>query len=214
MNALIEAIVDMREEDAVRIAREMLDQGTSPLQVLDHCREAMAEVGKRYEAGSYFVPELILAGEMLRQISEVVKPRLAVTAAAQKKRGTVVIGTVQGDIHDIGKNIVSFMLDVNGFDVQDLGVDVPAWKFVEAVKDFKPQVVGLSGFLTLAYDPMKNTVQALAEAGLRDKIKIMIGGGQMDDKIRAYSGADAYGKDAMAAVALAREWIPEGRDAA
>jgi 5-methyltetrahydrofolate--homocysteine methyltransferase len=214
MNALIEAIVDMREEDAVRTAQEMLDKGTSPLQVLDDCRQAMTEVGKRYEAGTYFVPELILAGEMLRQISEVVKPKLAETAAAQKKRGKVVIGTVQGDIHDIGKNIVTFMLDVNGFEVQDLGVDVPAWRFVEAVKQFKPQVVGLSGFLTLAYDPMKNTVQALSEAGLRDKVKIMIGGGQMDEKIRAYAGADAYGKDAMAAVALARTWVPEGREAA
>jgi 5-methyltetrahydrofolate--homocysteine methyltransferase len=214
MNALIEAIVDMREEDAVRFAREMLDQGTSPLEVLDDCREAMAEVGKRYEAGTYFVPELILAGEMLRQISEVVKPGLAESAATAKTRGKVVIGTVQGDIHDIGKNIVAFMLDVNGFEVKDLGVDIPPQQFVEAVKEFQPQVVGLSGFLTLAYDPMKNTVKALADAGLRDKVKIMIGGGQMDDKIREYAGADAYGKDAMAAVALARKWVPEGREAA
>jgi 5-methyltetrahydrofolate--homocysteine methyltransferase len=214
MNALIEAIIDMREEDAVRIAREMLDQGTSPVQVLDDCRAAMTEVGKRYEAGEYFVPELILAGEMLRQVSEVVKPKLAQTTGAAKKRGKVVVGTVQGDIHDIGKNIVTFMLDVNGFEVKDLGVDVPAQRFVEAVKEFQPQVVGLSGFLTLAYDPMKNTVKALADAGLRDKVKIMIGGGQMDEKIRQYAGADAYGKDAMAAVALARSWIPEGREAA
>jgi 5-methyltetrahydrofolate--homocysteine methyltransferase len=214
MNALIEAIVDMREEDAVRTAREMLDQGTPPLQVLDDCRAAMTEVGKRYEAGTYFVPELILAGEMLRQISEIVKPRLVEGAAAVKKRGKVVIGTVQGDIHDIGKNIVSFMLDVNGFEVKDLGVDIPPQQFVDAVKEFQPEVVGLSGFLTLAYDPMKSTVKALADAGLRDKVKIMIGGGQMDEKIREYAGADAYGKDAMAAVALARSWVPEGREAA
>ena len=151
---------------------------------------------------------------MLRQISEVVKPRLAQTAEAAKKRGKVVIGTVQGDIHDIGKNIVTFMLDVNGFEVKDLGVDVPAQQFVDAVKEFQPQVVGLSGFLTLAYDPMKNTLKALADAGLRDKVKIMIGGGQMDEKIREYAGADAYGKDAMAAVALARSWVPEERGAA
>src|SRR5512143_2177899 len=102
------------------------------------------------------------------------------------------MGTVQGDIHDIGKDIVTFMLDVNGFEVKDLGVDVPVAKFVEVVKDFQPQVVGLSGFLTLAYDPMKNTVQALKDAGLRDKVKIMIGGGQIDDQIRQYTGADAY----------------------
>jgi methanogenic corrinoid protein MtbC1 len=114
---------------------------------------------------------------------------------------------VEGDIHDIAKDIVVFMLDVNGFDVMDLGVDVPVAKFVEAVKSFKPQVVGLSGFLTLAYDPMKNTVQALVDAGLRDSVKVMIGGGQMDDQVAAYAKADAYGKDAMAAVTLSKGWV-------
>lgn len=212
MNVLVAAITDMREKDAVREAKEMLDKGASPLEILDNCREAMAIIGKRYEAGEYFIPELILAGEMLRQISEIVKPKLA-QSAEMKKRGRVLIGTVQGDIHDIGKNIVSFMLDVNGFEVKDLGVDVPAQKFVDAVKEFQPQVVGLSGFLTLAYDPMKNTVQALKDAGLRDKVKVMIGGGQMDETIRQYADADAYGKDAIAAVALAKAWVPERNNA-
>jgi methanogenic corrinoid protein MtbC1 len=206
MSALVEAITDMREEDAVRTAQEMLDRGSSPIAVLDQCREAMTIIGQRFEAGDCFVPELILAGEILRQISDVVKPKLTQTAEA-KKIGRVVIGTVEGDIHDIGKDIVTFMLDVNGFDVHDLGVDVPAAKFVEEVKAFRPQVVGLSGFLTLAYDPMKNTVQALKDAGLRDSVKIMIGGGQIDDQIRQYTNADAYGKDAMAAVALAKGWV-------
>jgi methanogenic corrinoid protein MtbC1 len=212
MTPLIEAITGMREEDAVRIAKEMLDKGTSALDVLDQCREAMAVVGKRFEAGEFFVPELILAGEILRQITSILKPKLVGTAAT-KKLGKVVIGTVQGDIHDIGKNIVSFMLDVNGFEVKDLGVDVPVEKFVEAVKEFKPQVVGLSGFLTLAYDPMKNTIKALRDAGLLDKVKVMIGGGQMDEEIRRYADADACGKDAMAAVALAKSWVTEGRPA-
>jgi len=206
MNALVEAITDMREEDAVRTAKEMLDKGASPLEVLDNCREAMSVIGQRFEAGDCFVPELIMAGEMLRQISDVVKPKMTQSVESQKL-GRVVIGTVEGDIHDIGKDIVTFMLDVNGFDVRDLGVDVPAAKFVEAVKTFQPQVVGLSGFLTLAYDPMKNTVQALKDAGLRGKVKIMIGGGQMDEQIRQYTSADAYGKDAMAAVSLAKSWI-------
>jgi methanogenic corrinoid protein MtbC1 len=204
--ALIEAITDMREEDAVRMAKEMLDKGTNPLEVLESCREAMTIIGQRFEAGDCFVPELILAGEVLRQISDVVKPKLT-QAVEQKKLGRIVIGTVEGDIHDIGKDIVTFMLDVNGFDVHDLGVDVPVAKFVEAVKEFQPQVVGLSGFLTLAYDPMKNTVQALKDAGLRNKVKIMIGGGQIDEQIRQYTSADAYGKDAMAAVALAKQWV-------
>jgi len=205
--ALIEAITDMREDDALRMADELLAAGTDPLAVLDACREAMTIVGKRFESGECFVPELILAGEMLGQISAKVKPRLQAQASGQKRLGRVVIGTVQGDIHDIGKDIVTFMLDVNGFEVKDLGVDVPPARFVDTVREFKPQVVGLSGFLTLAYDPMKNTVQALKDAGLRDTVKIMIGGGQIDEQIRQFTGADAYGKDAMAAVELAKAWI-------
>ena len=204
MNALVEAITEMREEDAVRLAQEELKTGTPPVDILDRCREAMGIIGQRFEAGDCFVPELILAGEILRQISDEVKPHLT-QAGEVKKIGRVVMGTVEGDIHDIGKDIVGFMLDANGFDVKNLGVDVPAAKFVEAVKDFQPQVVGLSGFLTLAYEPMKNTVKALRDAGFAGKI--MIGGGEMDDQVRQYTSADAYGKDAMAAVSLAKKWM-------
>jgi 5-methyltetrahydrofolate--homocysteine methyltransferase len=202
---LVEAIADMREEDALREVNTHLASGGDPLAVLEDCRAAMAEVGKRFEAGQYFVPELILAGEMLKQISDQVKPRLTQTLDG-KKAGRVVLGTVQGDIHDIGKDIVNFMLDVNGFEVIDLGVDVAPETFVEKVKEVKPEVVALSGFLTLSYDSMKRTVAAIEAAGLRQGTKIMIGGGTVDEQIRAYAGADAYGQDAMAAVALAKQW--------
>ena len=201
---LIDAITDMREEDALKIAQAMLDAGTSPLAVLDACRQAMEVIGLRFESGECFIPELILAGEVLSEISGLVKPYLP-QGPDQHKLGKVVIGTVEGDIHDIAKDIVAFMLDVNGFEVTNLGVDVPAAKFVEAVKQTGAKVVGLSGFLTLAFDPMKATVAALRAAGL-DDVKIMIGGGQIDENIRLYTGADAYGKDAMAAVALAKSW--------
>jgi methanogenic corrinoid protein MtbC1 len=206
---LVDAVVDMREEDAVKIAENLLSSGADPLSLLDDCREALGIIGSRFAAGECFVPELILAGEMLRQVGALVKPRLEgkTGGTAQKKLGKVVFGTVEGDIHDIAKDIVEFMLEVNGFEVIDLGVDVPVAKFVEAVQAHKPQVVGLSGFLTLAYDPMKNTVQALKDAGLRDSVKIMIGGGQMDDQVAAYAKADAYGKDAMAAVTLSKGWV-------
>ena len=134
-----------------------------------------------------------------------VKPKL--TKAAEVKRvGKVIIGTVAGDIHDIGKDIVVFMLDVNGFEVYDLGVDVPAQKFVEKIKESGAPIVGLSGFLALAFDSMKQTIEVMKAAGLRDKVKVMIGGGQMSDEIRDYTGADAYGKDAMAGVSLAKKW--------
>jgi 5-methyltetrahydrofolate--homocysteine methyltransferase len=203
---LVNAIAEMREQDALKLAKEMLEGGSDPVAILDAAREAMGIVGKRYEEGTYFLPELILSGVMLNQIAEMVKPKLA-KAAEVKRHGKVLIGTVEGDIHDIGKDIVVFMLDVNGFEVLDLGIDVPPEKFVQAIKDFQPQVVGLSGFLNLAFDSMRDTVEAIKKAGLRDKVKIMIGGGQISDSIREYSGADAYGKDAMAGVSLAKEWV-------
>lgn len=201
---LIDAIVEMREDDALKIAGDMLAGGATPLEVLDACRSAMDVIGQRFESGECFIPELILAGEMLGQVSELVKPQLQQSAPA-KKLGKIVIGTVEGDIHDIAKDIVSFMLDLNGFEVTDLGVDVPPAKFVEAVKSTGAGIVGLSGFLTLAYDPMKATVSALRD--VNPNVKVMIGGGQIDEQIREYTGADAYGKDAMAAVALAKQWI-------
>jgi len=124
-----------------------------------------------------------------------------------KRLGKVVIGTVAGDIHDIGKDLVVFMLDVNGFEVLDLGIDVPVQKFVDTIKETGSKVVGLSGFLTLAFQSMKDTVDAIKEAGLRDQVKIMIGGGQIDEQVKGFTGADAYGEDAMAAVRLAKGWI-------
>jgi trimethylamine corrinoid protein len=202
---LVTAIAEMMDEDAVRITHELLDAGTPPLEILDACKAGMAIVGQRFEDGEYFVPELILAGEMLRQISEIVKPLLAESADAHKL-GTIVLGTVAGDIHDIGKDIVGFMLDVNGFEVHDLGVDVAVERFVVAVRDLRPQVLALSGFLTLSFDAMRDTVAALEAAGVRDSVKIMIGGGAVDEHIRAFAGADAFGSDAMAAVTLARGW--------
>ena len=150
--------------------------------ILDSAREAMGTVGQRYEEGTYFLPELMLAGEMLNQITDILKPELAKMPEVNR-HGKVLIGTVKGDIHDIGKDIVTFMLDVNGFDVLDLGVDVSPQKFVETIQDFEPQVVGLSGFLTLAFDAMKETVEAIKTASSRDRVKIMIGGGQINEQI-------------------------------
>jgi methanogenic corrinoid protein MtbC1 len=203
---LTNAIADMREGEALKLAQKMVDDGSDPMAILAAAREAMDIVGQRYEKGDYFLPELMLAGEMLTQITELVKPALAKMPEVES-HGKVIIGTVEGDIHDIGKNIVTFMLDVNGFEVLDLGVDVSAQKFVEAIGDFQPQVVALSGFLTLAFDVMKETIEAIEAAGLRDGVKIMVGGGQINEEVSAYTGADAFGKDAMAGVSLARKWV-------
>lgn len=203
---LIKAIADMQEEEALEIARKMLEDGLDPMAILEVSRKAMDLVGQRYQEGTYFLPELMLAGEMMDDISDLIRPELEKMPEIEYL-GKVLIGTVDGDIHDIGKNIVTFMLDVSGFEVLDLGVDVPPQKFVEAIGEFKPQVVGLSGLLTLAFDSMKNTVEAIEDAGLRDGVKIMVGGGQVNQEISDYAGADAYGKDALAGVALSRKWI-------
>lgn len=202
---LVNAIVEMDEEQTMALTRQLLEEGVDPAVILEDCRVAMTEVGKRFEAEEYYIPELILAGEMLKAISEIVKPRMGHTQAVSKK-GKVLLGTVKGDIHDIAKDIVGFMLDVNGFDVKDMGVDVPYQKFVEAVKAYQPDVVALSGFLTLAYTSMKETVDAIQEAGLRGKVKIMVGGGTIDEQVCKYAGADGWGIDAMKAVELANGW--------
>ena len=205
---LVEAIAEMNEDEAMRLAKSMLGGGDSPLRVLELCREAMDIVGKRFEKGEYFLPELVLAGEMLEAIGAIAKPLIKQgDTGPVKTRGRILIGTVHGDLHDIGKNIVTFMLDINGFEVKDIGIDVPVAKFVEEIRAFKPAVVGLSGFLTLAFDSMKDTVKAIDAAGLRSQLKIMIGGGQVDDAVLTYTGADAYGMNAVAAVSLCKEWI-------
>ena len=206
--SLIHALVEMQETEALQKATQLMDEGIDPMNILEACSEAMETVGKRFETGEYFLPQLMLAGEMVRQISEMIKPEMKgeVGSAGSKSLSKVLMGTVKGDIHDIGKNIVCFMLEVNGFEVRDIGIDVPPGKFVEAIKDFEPQMVGMSCLLTLGYDSMKETVQAIKGAGLRDEVKIMIGGAQVSEKIREYAGADAHGENAIAAVRLAKKW--------
>jgi methanogenic corrinoid protein MtbC1 len=204
---LINLLADLKEEEILAEVKKRLDAGDDPFKILDETSQGMGIVGKRFADGEYFLPELVYSGEVLKQVNALLKPKMGEGMNKTKKLGKVVIGTVAGDIHDIGLNIVDFMLDVNGFEVYNLGVDVSKEKFIEKVKETGAPIVGLSGFLTPAFDAMRDTVEALEKAGLRDKIKIMIGGGQMDDEVRKYAKADAYGKDAMAAVSLSKQWI-------
>jgi methanogenic corrinoid protein MtbC1 len=202
---LVNTLADLKEKEALKIVEDGLKAGEEPLKILDDARKGMEIVGQRFADSEYFIPDLVYSGEILKAITDVLKPKMAKEAEV-KRVGKVVIGTVAGDIHDIGKNIVVFMLDVNGFEVYDLGVDVPVQKFVDKIKETGAPIVGLSGFLTLSYDSMKQTVEAMKAAGLRDKVKVMIGGGQITEEIRKYTNADAYGKDAMAGVSLAKKW--------
>jgi methanogenic corrinoid protein MtbC1 len=202
---LVKMLADLKEQEVIKIVEDRLKTKEDPLKILEDARKAMEIVGQRFASSEYFIPDLVYAGEILKSVTELVKPRLS-KAGEMKRAGKVVFGTVAGDIHDIGKDIVVFMLDVNGFEVHDLGVDVPAQKFVEKIKETGAPIVGLSGFLTLAFDSMKQTVDAIKAAGLRDEVKVMIGGGQITEEVRKYTGADAYGKDAMAGVTLAKKW--------
>jgi methanogenic corrinoid protein MtbC1 len=203
---LVNALANLKEQEALEIVQNRLNAGDDPLSILDDARRAMETVGERFQKSEYFIPELVYSGEILKGINDMVKPKL--TKAAEVKRlGKLVLGTVSGDIHDIGKDIVAFMLDISGFEVYDLGVDVPAQKFVDKVKETNASIVGLSGFLTTAFDSMKETIEAIKAADLRDRVKIMVGGGLIDDRVRKYTGADAYGKDAAAAVSLAKKWV-------
>ena len=201
---LVTALSELREKEALEIVKSRLEAAEDPLRILDDAKQAMQIVGKRFEDGTYFIPDLVYSGEILKTVSEMVKPKM--TKDAESKRlGKVILGTVKGDIHDIGKNIVTFMLDLHGFEVYDLGIDVSAEKFIEKIKETKASVVGLSGFLTIAFDSMKETIDAIEKAGLRDKVKIIIGGGNMNEDIKKYTRADAYGVDAMAAVSFANK---------
>ena len=202
---LVQLIADMEEEQALALIQEMLDQGADPVGILEDCRAAMGVVGQRFEAGEYFIPELVLAGEMLKSISAEVKPRIQLSSDGQQG-AKVLLGTVHGDIHDIGKDIVKFMLDVNGFQVTDLGVDVQPEKFVEAAKN-GAQLIGLSAMLTTTMPNMKVTIDALKAAGVRDHVKVMVGGAPLTQAYASQIGADGFSPDASAAVRKAKELL-------
>lgn len=206
---LVNILADLKEKEALNLVRERLNAGDDPMGILNDTRRAMEIVGKRYDESRYFIPDLVYSGKILEAITEMVKPRIT-RIAETKTLGKFLIGTVAGDIHDIGKNIVTFLLDVNGFEVLDIGVDVPAQKFVEAIKEFEPDIVGLSCLLTLAFDSMKETIKAIEEAGLRNKVKIMIGGGVVDDNVVGYVGADGFERFAGGAVRLSKKWLGVG----
>ncbi|MFX1588913.1 MAG: B12-binding domain-containing protein [Promethearchaeota archaeon] len=203
----INEIVALNENKVVEMVKQKLQNNEDPLKILDDVKKAMKIIGEKFSNKEYFLPDLIMSGEILRQIFDSISPNLKESQISKEKKGKVLLGTVFGDIHDIGKDIVKFMLDVNGFEVLDLGVDVPSDRFIESIKEFKPKILALSGFLTLAYDSMKEIIGKLEETGLRDKVKIMIGGGTVDERTVDYVGADAYGQSAVDAVNIATKWM-------
>jgi 5-methyltetrahydrofolate--homocysteine methyltransferase len=204
-DSLSQAMADLAEEKAKELVKEKIEAGVTASEILKECQTGMAEIGKRYEKGKYFVSELMYAGEIMKDIMADLGPMLSGEPKAESRLGKVVLGTVKGDIHDLGKDVVALMLRGVGFEVIDLGVDVPPEKFVAAVKDSGAEILGMSVFLTMAYEAAAATVNAIKEAGLRDRVSIMIGGGPVTDLVREKTGCDFYGKDAVAGTNYALE---------
>lgn len=208
LNNLVAAVVEMEEARALELTQQYLDEGIDPSLVFEAFQEAMAEIGKRFEEEVYFIPELIMSGDLMKSASKTIKPYMKKGESDKiQKLGKVLIATVEGDIHDIGKNIIAMMLDIAGFEVRDIGVDITTAQIVAETKAYQPDIVGLSGLLTLAFDPMKDVVDQLAAEGLRDKTKVIIGGAQLDEGVREYIGADAWVTDAVSGVNYCKGWI-------
>jgi methanogenic corrinoid protein MtbC1 len=208
LKALSEAIADLKEAEAIALCERLIRSGGEPGKILTASAGAMSVVGDRFEKGEYYLPDLIMAEEIMKEISSLVLP-LMPQAADEDQRAIVVLGTVKGDIHDIGKDIVAFVLDANGFRVQDLGVDVPPQAFVAALRETDASILALSALLTTALEPMKRTVGAVQSAGLGRRVRVMVGGGPVDDRAREYAGADGWGATAFDAVRLAKHWSDE-----
>jgi methanogenic corrinoid protein MtbC1 len=198
-------LADLEEEKLLNTVKNRIQENTNPLVILDECREGIRLVGERFEKGDYFVSDLIMSAEIFKGVLGLLEP-LMTSGYQGKSAGKMVFGTVKGDIHNIGKDIVISMLRADGFEVIDLGVDVPEEQFVSKVRETGATMVGLSGLLTIAYDSMKSTVDALVQAGLRKRVQVMVGGSMMNDSVCAYIGADAWGNNVASAMTLARKF--------
>jgi methanogenic corrinoid protein MtbC1 len=203
--SLEQKMADLMEDEVLDIVRKEVEAGTDAMEILNTCRKGVVIVGDRYAKGVYFVSDLMMAGEIFKQVNAILAARLGGKTTATK--GKVVFGTVAGDIHDIGKDLVVGMLRSVGYDVTDLGVDVPKERFVEAVRQTAAPILGLSGLLTIAFDSMRDTIKALEEAGLRLKTKVIVGGGPVNDDVRRYTGADGWGNTTQAAIEFCKEHI-------
>ncbi len=208
MNELLtQALAGLDEELVMKLVRDGLVSGEDPQELLAACREGITRVGQFFERGEYYISELVMAGEIFKQVVALLP--LETSSGSGPTRGKIVFGTVKGDIHNIGKDLVVGMLRAAGYEVTDLGIDVPVVKFIEAVQRTGAKIVGLSGLLTTAFDSMKATVEAMGAAGLRPGVKVMIGGGSVTEVVMKYAGADAFGSNAQDAVNFANRWTNE-----
>jgi len=209
MSELAYALADLHEDRVKRLVREKIDAGVTPMLIVDECRKGMDIVGERYKNKEYFLSELIISGEIFKEAMATVEPMLKASKQAEPI-GKMVLGTVKGDIHNIGKDIVATLLKAADFQIYDLGIDVVPSKFVEKLTETGAPILGMSGLLTPAFGAMKETIEAVEAAGLRDKIKIIIGGGIVTEQVRKYVGADAFTDDAAEGVEICKRFISGG----
>lgn len=210
MPDLADAFSSLNEEDAARMVQEKIDAGVDAMSVLDECRLGMDIVGARYKNGEYFLMELIIAGEIFKNSMKVIEPLLQ----AGKKGdilAKIVIVTVKGDIHNIGKDIAANLFKAAGFEVYDLGIDVAPNTIVDKLIETKAPILGMSGLLTPSFQSMKQTVEAVVEAGIRDRVKIIIGGGIVNEMVSRYTGADAFCDDGVRGVEICKGFAQEAK---
>ncbi|HOX56339.1 MAG TPA: corrinoid protein [Candidatus Paceibacterota bacterium] len=206
LKKLYDSVVSGDAKATQAITKEALDAGVDPLTLVnEHMVPAMDEVGRRFEANEYFVPELLISARAMKASLELIRPLLI--ARGDKPVGRVAIGTVKGDLHDIGKNLVASLLEGGGFEVIDLGVNVPPERFIETVNEKQANIIAMSALLTTTMPSMKTTIDALKQAGVRDKVKVLIGGAPITQKYAEEIGADGYSENAVGAVALAKKVV-------
>jgi corrinoid protein of di/trimethylamine methyltransferase len=206
LEQMANSLIAGKQDEVKKLAQDALDQGIDAKEILDNgLLGGMDVVGQRFKAGDMFIPEVLLCARCMHGAMDILKPLLSDADAAGA--GTYLIGTVEGDLHDIGKNLVSMMLQGAGFKVVDLGTNITSQQFVEAVKEHNPQVLGMSALLTTTMPKMEETIQALSEAGIRDSVKIMAGGAPVTQDFVDKIGADAYGANAASAVERAKELV-------
>ena len=206
--AMAQSVINGEVEDAAQLARQAVEQGIDPLAAINEgFVVGVNHVGAQFSCGEMFLPDLVLAGEAMKAAVAVLEPEMARRGTQRQMLGKVVIGTVEGDIHEIGKTLVATMLTASGFQVYDVGVDVPVIKFVEKAREVGADVVGLSALLTTTMVKQKDVIEALDDAGLRPKVKVMVGGAPVTSGWAKEIGAEGYSEDAIGAVAVARQLV-------
>jgi len=207
MDELFESVVELEEQKSYKLVKQLLEENNDPKEIIEILRKAVEDIGEKFNKKEYFLTELVMAGEIFQQSVKILEPVLKADAVKEKNKGIIVVGTVKGDVHDIGKNIFVTLLKSAGFEVYDLGVDIPPQDFVDKVKETNANVVGYSGLLTIALETMKETTEALKSAGLRDKVKIIIGGLPADEMWMKEAGADSFTDNAFEGVKIVKKWL-------